>query len=116
HSEKRYEAITHPGGFRNLSSATSNNHKTTTELKPTINNDPTIAAGTPPDLPAGADAADAGITGIRGLGGLQRTTLIRLLISTFCCLWLMPLLAQQRQPRPPKPGVKEPGVQRQMSS
>jgi hypothetical protein len=33
----------------------------TTDIKPTNNNYPTIAAGTPPDRPAGADTADAGI-------------------------------------------------------
>src|SRR5215468_3636267 len=43
-------------------------------------------------------------------------SVVRLSFSLLCLLWLMPLLAQQRQPRPPRPGVKEPGVQRQMSS
>jgi hypothetical protein len=38
-------------GFRNIRSATSNSAKPTTDIKPTIINDPTTATGTPPDLP-----------------------------------------------------------------
>src|SRR5262249_37765645 len=38
-------------GFRNLRSATSNSATSTTDIKPTIINDPTTAAGTPPDRP-----------------------------------------------------------------
>ena|SRR5215467_3594696 len=67
---ERYESITRHREFRNSRSATSNNCKSTTDIKPTNINDPTTAAGTPPDRPADADAADAGIiAGVLGIGG-----------------------------------------------
>ena len=67
---KRYESITRYGELRNSRSATPKNCKATTDIKPTNNNDPTIAAGTPPDRPADADAADTGFfAGVLGIGG-----------------------------------------------
>src|SRR5215475_1089221 len=67
---KRYELITRYGEFRNSRSATPKNCKATTDIKPTINNDPTTAAGTPPDRPADADAVDTGfLAGVLGIGG-----------------------------------------------
>lgn len=114
---RRYESITRYGESRNSRSATSNNCKCTTYIKPTNINDPTTAAGTPPDLPADADAVDAGIiAGVLGIGGRPHINFVRISFSLLCLFWLTPLLAQQRQPRPPRPGVKEPGVQRQMST
>src|SRR5581483_9572878 len=51
-----------------LRSATSFSPQTTTDIKPTNNTVPTIAAGTPPDLPVDADAVDAGmIAGVPGV-------------------------------------------------
>src|SRR5215469_15251395 len=67
---KRNESITGYREFRNSRSATPNNCKATTDIKPTNNNDPTTAAGTPPDRPADADAADTGfLAGVLGIGG-----------------------------------------------
>src|SRR5215469_7857661 len=76
---ERYESITRYGESRNSRSATSKNCKCTTYIKPTNNNDPTTAAGTPPDLPADADAADAGIiAGVLGIGGRLHINLVRI--------------------------------------
>jgi hypothetical protein len=67
---ERYESITRYDEFRNSRSATSNNCKSTTDIKPTHIYDPTTAAGTPPDRPADADAADTGfLAGVPGIGG-----------------------------------------------
>jgi hypothetical protein len=66
---ERYESITRYRESRNSRSATYN-CKSTTDIKPTNINDPTTAAGTPPDRPADADAVDAGIiAGVLGIGG-----------------------------------------------
>ena len=67
---ERNESITGYREFRNSRSATPNNCKATTDIKPTNNNVPTTAAGTPPDRPADADAADTGfLAGVLGIGG-----------------------------------------------
>jgi hypothetical protein len=63
--------VTENFDFKSSKSATSKTSKTT-DIKPTNNNDPTNAAGLPPDLPAAtdADAAGAGLmAGVPGFGG-----------------------------------------------
>jgi len=63
------EPMTEYDGFKTQKAATT---KPTTDIKPTNNNEPTTAAGMPPEQPAAtekADAADAGMmAGVRGCG------------------------------------------------